>query len=121
VAKGRFSGWSLPEGERARLLHRFPPAYSRTVADHVTLAFGSRPQRVPRVRRAHIVGIADDGAGVQALVVAIDGTTDRPDGATYHITWSLAPGRRPVESNAVIRAAGWRPVAPVEIVLQPQG
>ena len=28
------------------------------------------------------------------MVVELDGTTDRPDGSTYHITWSLGPGRK---------------------------
>jgi hypothetical protein len=57
------------------------------------------------------VGVADDGAGVQALVVEIGGTARRPDGSTYHITWSLRPGRRPVESNDVIREHGWTTTA----------
>jgi hypothetical protein len=53
-----------------------------------------------------VVGVADDGAGVQALVVEIGGTTRRPDGSAYHITWSLARGRRAAESNDVIRERG---------------
>jgi len=57
---------------------------------------------------------------VQALVIRIEGSTRRPDGGTYHITWSLAPGRRPVESNEVIAARGWSPVdPPVPVPLQP--
>ena len=35
-----------------------------------------------------MVGVDDDGAGVQALVVEIGGAARRPDGSTYHITWS---------------------------------
>lgn len=42
----------------------------------------------------------------QALVVEISGTTRRPDGSTYHITWSLADRREAVESNDVLRR-GW--------------
>ena len=53
------------------------------------------------------------------MVVEIDGTTDRPDGSTYHITWSLGAGRAASESNEVIRAHGWRPVEPVAITLTP--
>jgi hypothetical protein len=37
-----------------------------------------------------MVGADDDCAHVQALVVEIGGTTRRPDGSTYHATWSLA-------------------------------
>ncbi len=52
---------------------------------------------------------ADDGQGVEALAVAIGGTTDRPGGGTYHITWSLGPGRKAQESNHVLAAGGWTP------------
>ena len=54
-----------------------------------------------------MVGVADDGEGVQALVVEIGGGTWRPDGSTYHVTWSLADGRGAVESYDVIRERGW--------------
>jgi hypothetical protein len=40
-------------------------------------------------------------------VISIDGTTDRPDGSTWHVTWSLADGCAAKESNAVIAAHGW--------------
>src|SRR5689334_14897326 len=96
----RVIGWTIDRGERPALLHAFPPAYRDVVADHVTLdPHASAGTRLPDETRGRIVGIADDGAGVQALVVAIDGTTDRPGGGTYHITWSLdrSRGRRPVD------------------------
>ena len=50
-----------------------------------------------------MVGAADDGAGVQALVAGIGGSTWRPDGSACHVTWSLAGCREAVESNDVIR------------------
>ena len=115
-------GWKLPKGERWRLLERFPPAYPDVVADHVTLHSGvGENAELPSATYARVVGLADDGEGVQALVVEIDGTTDRPDGSTYHITWSLDrnAGRKPVESNDVIREKGWKSVEPVPITLEP--
>ena len=54
-----------------------------------------------------MVGAADDGAGVQALVVEIGGTTRLPDGATFHVAWPLGAGRKAAESNDVIRERGW--------------
>ncbi|WP_142850457.1 hypothetical protein [Telmatospirillum sp. J64-1] len=109
--KGRHVvGWSLDRAERALLLERFPPAYPDVIADHVTLAARvSRQAPLPCETSGEIVGISNDGNGVQALVVRIGGTTDRPDGSTYHITWSLdrSKGRRPVESNDVIARLGW--------------
>lgn len=118
---GLFVGWALDRGERAELLARFPAKYRNAVADHVTLAFKPTRPKLPTETRGEIVGVADDGAGVQAMVVRIGGTTDRPDGSTYHITWSLADGRQAVESNDVIRERGWRPLpVPVPIRLEPR-
>jgi hypothetical protein len=54
------------------------------------------------------------------MVVELDGTTDRPDGSTYHITWSLGPTRRARESNDVLRNQGWDYLeTPIAIDLEP--
>lgn len=116
------AGWRVETGERDQLLHQFAPHYERVVADHVTLKFGtddSTPS--PDPKQGEIVGEADDGEGVQALVVRIDGTTERGDGSHYHITWSLGPGREAKESNEVIRDHGWRAIDPaVPVSLRPE-
>ena len=108
VKPGSVIGWKVDRAERAALLERFPPRYPEAVADHVTLATDAERQPLPGEVEARIIGHADDGAGVEAMVVALDGSTDRPDGSTFHITWSLdkARGRRAVESNDVLRR-GW--------------
>lgn len=114
------TGWLVDQAERVALLARFPPRYGRVVAHHVTLKFGDRDAQTPGEVTAQVVGEADDGAGVQAMVVAIGGSTARPDGGTFHITWSLAPGREARESNAVIAARSWTPLdAPVPVRLIP--
>ena len=75
---------------------------------------------LPPTATGVIVGRCDDGRGVEAMVVQVDGSTERPDGGTYHITWSLEPGRRAVESNDAIRAHGWQPLEPpVPVGLHP--
>jgi len=108
---GTVTGWKLASDERASLLDRFPPKYENVVADHVTLRTGATAETpLPREVEAEIVGQADDGHSLECLVVSIDGTTDRPDGSTYHITWSLGPGRRARESNDVLRELGWKPL-----------
>jgi hypothetical protein len=66
---------------------------------------------------AVIVGQIDDGYGVEALVVAIEGTTARPGGGIFHVTWSLAEGRRSKESNDVLAGKAWSPVDPMAISL----
>lgn len=101
-------GWKLDRAQRDGLLARFAPRYPNVVADHVTLKFGvQRHSAPPGAVIARIVGRADDGIGVEAMIVEIDGSTHRPDGGTYHITWSLAEGRKAKESNEVIRDRGW--------------
>lgn len=119
---GGFIGWEVDRHQRDALLQHFPPAYANVIADHVTLKLGLAGKPVlPHETQGRIVGFADDGGGVQAAVVAIDGTTDRPDGSTYHITWSLADGREAKESNDVIAARGWTPLpAPVPVSLHPK-
>jgi hypothetical protein len=115
------TGWKLPRDERSALLERFPPIYDDVIADHVTLRVGASPDSpLPPKPDARIVGRADDGESLECLVVELDGTTDRPDGSTYHITWSLGPGRRAIESNAVLRDRGWENISrPIPIDLQP--
>ena len=101
-------GWKLDREQRKELLQQFPPKFSNVVADHVTLkAKASKDAPLPQETEGEIVGRADDGRGVEAMVVSIGGTTDRPDGSTYHITWSLEDGRRAEESNDVLAAQEW--------------
>lgn len=97
-------GWKLPPDERVRLLRLYPPRYSCIVADHVTLPEAD----IPTPATFRIVGRADDGRGVEAMVVERDGRSERPDGGRYHITWSLEHGREAKESNDVIAEVGWR-------------
>ena len=113
-------GWKLDRADRDDLLGRYPPRFTNVVADHVTLASkASRNAPLPQETEALIVGQADDGKGVEAMIVAIGGTTDRPDGSVYHITWSLEDGRRARESNALLASQKWKMFDPVPIRLRP--
>ena len=110
-------GWKLDRSEREQLLRRFPPRYSETVADHVTLEPGEGP--LPPEVSAAIVGRADDGAGVEAMVVSIDGATDRPERPGNVEGRAVGPGRRAKESNRVLRDRRWTPLAPVPVTVRP--
>ena len=117
---GSVIGWTLDEAERATLLKQYPPRFAKVVAHHVTLATDAEDRELPDAVRAEIVGRADDDQGVDAMVVAIDGDTARPDGSTFHITWSLGEGRRARESNDVLKERGWSEFGhPVPITLTP--
>jgi hypothetical protein len=101
-------GWKLDPAQRKELLQQFPPKFRNVVADHVTLqAKVASDAPLPQETEGEIVGRVDDGRGVEAMVVRIGGTTDRPDGSTYHITWSLEDGRRAKESNDVLAEQRW--------------
>lgn len=121
MANGSVTGWKLPQHERERLLERFAPRYERVIADHVTLKLGGgREAPLPDEERGTVVGRADDGDSLECLVVEIGGTTDRPDGSIYHITWSLGAERKPKESNDVLRDRGWQLIDdPIAIELEP--
>jgi hypothetical protein len=119
---GTVTGWKLPRDEREPLLRRFPPKYENVIADHVTLRVGATLDTpLPnKPDSSKVVGRADDGKSLECLVVELDGTTHRPDGSTYHITWSLGPGRRARESNDVLRDQGWEHLeAPIPVELEP--
>lgn len=119
-SRKRTIGWKLDRQEREALLLRFPPLWPDVIADHVTLTSDTDAALPPQVG-ATIVGEVSDGKGLQVMIVAIDHMTDRPDGSTYHITWSIdrGQGREPVQSNDVIKELGWTalPVAlPITLV-----
>jgi hypothetical protein len=114
-------GWKLDRAQRKELLQQFPPKYRYVDADHVTLKTRvADDAALPEESHGEIVGRVDDGEGVEAMVVSIGGTTDRPDGSIYHITWSLEPGREARESNDVLAAIPWTPFdLPMPLKLQP--
>jgi hypothetical protein len=114
-------GWKLDRAQRKELLQQFPPRYGNVVADHVTLRPKSSAHApLPDETLGDIVGRGDDGQGVEALVVAIAGSTERPDGSTYHITWSLGADRKARESNEVLRGGNWTAIElPMPVKLFP--
>lgn len=118
-------GWRLGAKARALLLERFPPVWPDVVADHVTLGSPNKEQMsAPDADYGTEVGHVSEGSGHEALVVNIDGTTVRPDGRTYHITWSIdrARGRKPKDSNNALARLDWNRLHdPILIRLIPAG
>lgn len=114
-------GWKLDRGQRRELLQQFPPKFRNVVADHVTLKTGAAEDSpLPEETEGEIVARADDGKGVEAMVVRIAGTSDRPGGGIYHITWSLADGREAKESNFMLAAQKWAMFdLPMPVTLHP--
>ena len=122
ASSGSVIGWKLDRLQRAKLLERFPPRYRDAIADHVTLKSNSERDELPGPAASAIVGRADDGDSLECMVVTINGTIDRPDGSTFHITWSLdkSKGRQARESNDVLKQRGWSNLPePLPIKLEP--
>ncbi len=116
-----YTGWELDPKSRMRLMAKFPPKYEVVIGNHITDTFPAKDTTpLPQGNVGKIVGVVDDGKGVQALVVEINGTTRRPDGKTYHITWSRGADRRSMESNIVIQAQGWDPLIPIRVKIAPR-
>jgi len=119
---GTVIGWKLDRSQRDELLDRFPPRYVDVDADHVTLRTNAMREPLPPEVEAEIIGSADDGDSLEAMVVSLDGATDRPDGSVFHITWSLdkAKGRKARESNDLLKERGWKPIdKPISIRIDP--
>lgn len=115
-----YTAYTLNESSRKVLETHFPPKYSEFVGHHITYKFGvDENAKVPKKAKIKVVGHIDDGEGLEALVVSIDGTKERPDGNLYHITWSLDEGKKPVDSNKLLKKKMYTLILPIEINTTP--
>ncbi len=119
-----YTAYTLTEESRTALLEVFPPKYEKVIAHHITVEFGvPQDAEPPPEAELRVIGEGDTGDGLQALVVSIDGSTQRPDGKTYHITWSLDPEKyKPVDSNALLAdySNKWKLKLPTPINVVPE-
>ena len=117
-----YHAYVLSPESRDSIIKNHPPAYPEVIAHHVTHAFGvKKGERTPdQPKNIEVIGHVDDGNGVQAAVVKVDGREFRPDGKRYHVTISIdrKKGRKPVHSNDVISALGYEKVKPYSISAQ---
>lgn len=108
MSKPLYSAYIINEGSRNTLIEMFPPQYSKVVAHHITVQFGSVTHNdVPELAEINVVGYLNTGDGLEVLIVSVNGSVSRPDGSTYHITWSLQNGYKPVDSNKAIVKYGY--------------
>lgn len=108
--RGGYQAFEISGASRADLAKIFPPKFSDFIGHHITYKTGIKSdQPLPEANTFKVVGYAYDEAGIEALVVEVDGSTVRPDGKIYHITWSLDrdAGFKPVKSNDLIANNGY--------------
>lgn len=112
MAKG-YIAVVLDEKSRTDLLSTHPFFYEKGICHHVTLSFGDcSPEELERqmnffamTSKQVSVVVEDkynDREGVECFTVSINGRKLRADGERLHLTHSLANGRRPMESKAVV-------------------
>ncbi len=85
--------YRLDEKSKKELMEKFPPKYPAVRYDHVTIEMGHIHSPVPKpADKVEVVGIADDGNGIEAFIVKVNDTFCRPkDGRNWHITASFNP------------------------------
>lgn len=126
-AKAALVGYELTEPSRHEILKRFPPKYPEVLAHHITVRFPAKPGELPppMPHSVKVVGYADSGDGLEALVIELDGTTKRPGmapeaGGMWHTTLSVDRKRaKPVQSNQLIQK-GYQHVPPFHITVEPK-
>jgi hypothetical protein len=95
-----FYAYQLDEATREGLLTDIPPKYATTFANHITYKTGKEGESMPELDKAEIIGVADDGKGLQTAIVRINGSVERPDGKIYNIPWSANSTATP-DSNGL--------------------
>ena len=91
-----YSCYKLDMNSRNHLMELYPPKYPAVRYDHITIEMLSTPD-APCPKPAdsvEIVGIADDGNGIEAFIAKVNGSIRRPDGSIWHITASFDPEKK---------------------------
>lgn len=119
-----YLSFTLDAESRARLLANVPATFLKVIAHHVTLIFVKTRQDEQAACAQLALANAGayspkvtvtgrlDGDHVQAVTVTVDGHADRPDGSFYHVTVSLEPPAKPVDSNKLRNPV---PIAPFNL------
>lgn len=120
-----YEAFVLTSASRQRLATVYPPKYPEWIGHHVTHQFGVQRLMSPQAELIYgiprfdveIVGYVEED-GLEAFVCTVDKGSRRPDGKTYHLTWSLdrSKGKKPIHSNDLIARKGNQPLQPFVIV-----
>lgn len=116
-----YTGYELTSSSRD-LLHRlYPPTNPTWLGHHITELFGvSDDEPAPDAPQSvYAVGYINVD-GIDGFVVEVDGSSKRPDGKVYHITWSInkSKGIKPMHTNNVVHKAA--PIDPIQLDVVPK-
>jgi hypothetical protein len=98
-----YNGWMIPDAQRDWLMSVFEPRYPNHKATHVTQQIDCGKE------------FPSDAEIVEAFIVSVNGVIYRPDGAVYHLTYSVDEGRASKESNDAIRECGFERITPIPV------
>lgn len=105
--KKGYLAYNLTKEARESLLKAFPNRFDKVIAHHVTFQFGvAESQPLPPKAKVIVVGYSFNN-NIECVVVSVNGSTQRPDGKTYHITLSHNNKAKPVDSNKLIEDKGY--------------
>lgn len=115
-----YTAYVLTKESRDKLLDSFPTMYPNVIAHHITVQFGVPKDTPPppKPNKVQVIGYINDGEGVEGLLVSVDGNVNRDDGSKYHITMSLNPDRKAVETNNYVDNATI--IHPIDITVIPK-
>ncbi len=86
--------YEIDKSSKAMLMEKFPPKYPEVKYDHITICMGGLEAQTPEpAEMVEVVGIADDGNGIEALIVKVNDCAVRKDGKVWHITASYDPSK----------------------------
>ena len=93
-----YAALKLDKEQRTALIEMLPALFPKIKCDYIALGLmdksSARDQFATDPKSIEVLGIADDGDGVQALVVRVDGKMRCDyDGKIFHITFSIDPTR----------------------------
>lgn len=117
-----YTAYKLTEKARKTLYLLFPPTYPDFIGHHITERFGvpegTSAPKVPKL--VEVVGYINNGDGIEGFLVEVNGSSDRPSGGKYHITWSINrdKGYKPVNTNDYVDQA--KPIHPIRIDVTPE-
>ena len=112
--KSKYLAFKLSEGSKQNLKDLYPPKFSKVYCDHITVAFNLTEELYIQLTSQYaeakllVIGYAFNGESLECFVVSVDGSTNRPDGDTFHITHSLSAPSAPKDSNALIKSVGYK-------------
>lgn len=104
----------------ANVLKAFlPPKFDKVAVHHITYEFPSNT--MPPNVNSIVLGEYFSNEFIEAATVLVDGSSIRPDGGTFHITWSYDPNNaKPVDSNKLIKNGTGRKLVPVKVDVIPK-